>query len=352
MSKWYEASGPQHETVLSSCIRLSRNLCGIPFPAGLGESKKKEVLQKICDVISDENSSVYRKFHAVRLDSLELGTVIALAERGAVTADFIENRGGRGLLVSDDESKCIMVNGEDHFLFQVRQSGLSLQDAYSAADHLDTIFDKSLHFAFDKRLGYLTCNPALLGTGMVASLLLHLPALDDTGAAARIASNLQPLGISLRSVVNTDSGPCGAVYRLSNRMTLGLSEQEAITNLNGIAGQIIAQERAARNNLIQDISVQDTVGRSLGIFRSARLMSYAEFLNLASMIRFGIAAGFLKEINICQIDSLAMLVQPANLEQNAGRKLLPDEKRALRAKLVRKIFTERENGDTRDERKN
>lgn len=352
MSRWYEASGPQHETVLSSCIRLSRNLCGIPFPAGLGESKQKEVFQKICGVVSDENSSVYRKFRTVRLDSLELSDVIALAERGAITADFIENRGGRGLLVSDDESKCIMVNGEDHFLFQVRQSGLSLQDAYTAADRLDTIFDKSLHFAFDKHLGYLTCNPALLGTGMVASLLLHLPALEDTGAAARIASNLQPLGISLRSVVNTDSGPRGSVFRLSNRMTLGLSEQEAITNLNGIAGQIIAQERAARNNLIQNIAVQDTIGRSLGIFRSARLMSYNEFLDLASIIRFGIAAGFVTEISFHEIDSLAMLVQPANLEQNAGRRLLPNEKRAFRAELVRKIFTEQKNREVRDERKN
>ena len=258
-----------------------------------------------------------------------------MAECGIVKADFAEDREGRCVLFSADESQSIMVNGEDHFLIQVRAPGLSLKDAYFSADRLDTILDKFLHFAYDERLGYLTSNPAILGTGMLASLNLHLPALADTGAAARVASNLRPLGLSLNSALH----PHGAVYRLSNRMTLGLSEQAAIDNLCGIARQIVTQECETRKKLIRSISVQDTVGRSLGIFRSARLLSYDEFLDLASIIRFGIASGFEKGYCVEDVDGLAMRVQPAELALEAGIGLTEDEERAMRAKIVREAFS-------------
>lgn len=344
MKKWYQISGSENEVTLSSCVRFSRNLRGIPFPAGLNASEKRSVLKKIYEAVFNENSSISHTFRFTDLDRLNLDEAVAMAERGVVKADFIADTEGCGLLASDDESQSIMVNGEDHFLIQVRTVGLSLKDAYAAADRLDTILDKSLHFAYDKRLGYLTRNPAILGTGMVASLKLHLPALADTGAAARIASNLQPLGMSLRGAGDSISRPRGSVYRLSNRMTLGLSEQEAITNLSGIAGQIIAQERAARNKLIQDISVQDTVGRSLGILQSARLLSYDEFLDLASIVRFGIAAGFVHSIGFEIMDELVIRVQPANLILETGRKLTIDECRAVRAKMVRETLANQKYG--------
>lgn len=344
MKKWYQLKGPESEVALSACVRLSRNLRGIPFPAGLGNSEKREITEKICEAVFNENSSVSNTFQLIDLEQISDDEAIALAERGLVNAGFIDDRSGRSVLVSKDESLCIMMNGEDHFLIQSRTAGLSLTDAYNTADWLDTILDKTLHFAFDQRLGYLTRNPAILGTGMVASINLHLPALSDTGAAVRIASNLQPLGMSLRGVGNSAVRPRGAVFRLSNRMTLGLSEQEAITNLSGIAGQIIAQERAARNKLIQDITVQDTVGRSLGILQSARLLGYDEFLDLISVVRFGVAVGFVKDIRYETIDDLVMRVQPANVTLETGRRLTADERRAARANIVRDTFAGKQNG--------
>ncbi len=335
MKMWYEEPGPEKDAVLFSCVRLSRNLRGIPFPPGLDAKGKHAVVRKLCDAVFGGKSAVPRDFCFTDMEKLKPVEAVALAERGVVDADFAVDREGRCVVSSPDESECVTANGEDHFLIQVRAPGLALKEAYSSADWLDTFLDKSLHFAFDDRLGYLTGNPAILGTGMVASLNLHLPALADTGAAARIASGLRPLGILLSSALH----PHGSVYRLSNRMTLGLSEQTAVGNLCGIARQIIAEEREARKKLIRSISVQDTVGRSLGIFRSARLLSYDEFLDLASIVRFGVACGFEKGLRVEDVDRLAMRVQPAGLALEAGMGLTADEERAMRAKIVREAFS-------------
>lgn len=334
MKKWYEIPGPEHAAVISSCVCISRNLRGIPFPAGLDSEGKRAVVRKLYDAVYGEKSASPHDYCFVNLEDLKTAEAVSLAERGIVNADFAEDREGRCVLFSADESRSIMVNGEDHFLIQVRATGLSLKEIYPFADQLDTVLDKSLNFAFDKRLGYLTSNPAILGTGMLASLNLHLPALADMGAAARIASNLRPLGIMLSSVFH----PHGSVYRLSNRMTLGLSEQTAVENLCGIARQIVAQEYEARKKLIRNISVQDTVGRSLGIFRCARLLGYDEFLDLASVVRFGIASGMEKDFRVEDIDSLVMRVQPIGLALEAGVGLTDDEECAMRAKIVREAF--------------
>lgn len=338
MKKWFESAGPQNESVLSSCIRLSRNLSGLPFPDRLDTDARRRVAEKVSGILSAPNSAFAHRFRFIDLAALPQYEAVALAERGAVKADFLEDPKGRFLLLSADESKSIMINGEDHCLIQTRAAGLAPEQAYAAADQLDTVLEKPLAFAFDRKLGYLTCNPALLGTGMAVLLTLHLPALTDTGAAARIAANLRPLGITLRSAYGSAAQPKGAVFRLSNQMTLGISEKEALANLSGIAGQIIAQERAARSELIRDIAVQDTVGRSLGIFRSARLLDYEEYLNLASIVRFGIVSGFIKDVDLETADSLAVQVRPACLMMEAGHQLLPDEERALRAELVRDAF--------------
>lgn len=349
MKKWYQKEGAESEVALSACVRLARNLRGIPFPAGLDDAGKRKVGDKIKDAVFDENSAVSHIFRYVDLESLRDGEAVAMAERRLVKAGFLAGRNGRGLLVSEDESACVMINGDDHFLLQAQTPGFSLEEAYAEADRLDTILDKSLHFAFDPELGYLTCSPALLGTGMVASVDLHLPALADSGAAARVAANLLPLGMLLRGVGNPAGRPHGSIFRLSNRMTLGLSEREAVTNLKRIAGQIIAQERAARNRLIQGIAVQDTAGRSLGILKTARLLGFGEFLDLISVVRFGMAAGFLPRTGYGTIGDLLMRVQPANLNLEAGRRLTEDEEKAIRADVVREAFAGRKDGGAGNE---
>lgn len=338
MKSWYESPGPECGTVISSRVRFSRNLRGTPFPPKLNFRGKRAVLDQVRKAVLGEKSSISGYFRFLDLAEMEPERLVALAERGTIAPSFVEQPEGRALLVTEDEACSVMVNGEDHVLLQVRRPGLALREAYHNADRLDTILEESLSFAFDGQLGFLTRNPALLGTGMTVSLNLHLPALTETGSVARIAANLRPLGISLGGTLGSEVRPQGSVCRLSNRMTLGISEAEAITNLCGIAGQIVAQERAERNKLARSLSVQDTVGRSFGIFRSARLLSYDEFLNFASIVRFGIAAGLIRDVGVEAIDFLAMRAQPANLCLASGRTLSPEEERAARAKLVRRTL--------------
>lgn len=338
MKKWYKTQGPEQNVVISSCVQLSRNISGIPFPVKLSSEGKKAVVQKLLYAAENENSLFLHEFSLEDLPQLKTAEAVALAERGIIKADFADDREGRFALVSEDESETVMINGEDHILIQVRSPGLSLEKAYEGAGRLDTILNKTLCFAFNDRLGYLTSNPALLGTAMIVFLNLHLPALTDTGAAARIAANLSMLGITLSSALH----PHGSVYRLSNRMTLGISEQEAIDNLNGIAKQIIAQEYQARKKLLSNISVQDMIGRSIGIFHTARLLDYNEFLDLASIVRLGIAEGFEKNMSVADIDALTMRLHPANLVLEAGMGLTEDEEKAMRAQIVREFFSHAE----------
>lgn len=336
MKLWLEQPGPGREIVVASRVRLSRSLEGTPFPSMLDSRGRKNVLEKAEKAVRGEGSLLAGKFRCFAMDSLSGMQAVALAERGAVPASFLSGGRDRVLYLSEEESQSILVNGEDHFLIQSRTPGFSLPEAYAAADRTETILSGALPFAFDERLGYLTCNPVLLGTGMAVSLELHLPALAESGAAARVAANLRPLGIALRGLPDSGEGLQGSLFSLSNRMTLGISEQEAIANLGGIAGQIIAQERAERVRLAGSLSVQDSVGRSLGILRSARLLEYGEFMELYSIVRFGAASGLLEGIRLEKLDTLAMLAQPANLETAAGRAMEREEENAARAALVRK----------------
>lgn len=340
MSKWYLSDGTDHDVVVSTRIRLSRNLEDIPFPVRMSVADRRRVSEALRNAVYGENSSLSSAYRMVSMEELSKTQAVSLVERMLVSADFISERVGRSVLVNEDDSSCIMVNAEDHFILQEFRSGRDLENAYHAADQLDTVLNKSLHFAFDKKLGYLTQNPVCLGTGMHASLFLHLPALTDSGAAARLASNFSKLGLSLRGAFGSVSKPRGAVYQLSNNVTLGLTEQEALANLNSMALQVIAQERSSREKLIQNLGVKDTVWRSLGILCNARLLTNDEFFDLISIVRFGVAAGEVKGLTLRQIAGLMIRMQPAMLAEESGKMLTAEERHALRADLVRRALQE------------
>ncbi len=345
MKKWYRSSGPESDVFLGSEAALSRNLDDTPFPGRMSGEQQREVIRRVRAAAENENSALAGTLRYVPLDGLTEEEAVSLAERRLAGAGFIAQRGGRGLLVSEDESLCVLINGENHLLIRAAGAGFSLREVYGRADTLDSILSRSLPFAFDRRFGYLTRNPADLGTGMTASLTLHLPALADSGAVPRIAAGLSRLRMSLRGTGFPAKKPRGAVYRLSNRMTLGLSEQEAVANLTGIARQVAEQEREARRKLAGDIAVQDAVSRSLGLLRSARLLRNDEFLELISLVRFGIATGFIPDLSYDVIDGLMIEVQPATLTLAAGRTMTAEERRAVRAQVVREALGARREGD-------
>ena len=247
--------------VISTRVRLARNLKNYPFPCKLSQQGREEVIEKVRDAVKNGNSVLANDFSYIKMSELDPRQSVSLVERRLVSPEFVSDAAGRALLLSSDESLSIMLNEEDHIRLQVITPGLSLEQAYDTADKLDTLLDERLEFAFDEKLGYLTQCPTNLGTGMRASVMLHLPALEKSSAISRIAGNLSKLGLTMRGAHGEGTEPQGALYQLSNQVTLGISEKAAIENLKNITIQLAAQEEQARERLCKSLDVQDTIAR-------------------------------------------------------------------------------------------
>ncbi len=336
--KWYEKSGAEGDVIISTRIRLARNLRTCPFPSRMNTEDRERVISAVHKAI--ETSPIANEFVLYRLKDLSQITRVSLVERHLVSPEFISHPEGRAVLLMKDESVSIMVNEEDHLRIQVMCEGFNFEGALQTADRLDTLLGESLNFAFDDKLGYLTQCPTNLGTGMRASLMLHLPALQETGTINRISANLSKLGLTIRGTYGEASQPVGALYQLSNQVTLGLSEQEAIDNLKSIALQLMKQERSARAELEKDLEVQDSICRSVGLLRNARLLSNDEFMKLISNVRLGINTGLIDHISLETVNALTVRVQPATIQLPEGKALSSAQRDALRAKLVREALTE------------
>ncbi len=323
------------DVVISTRIRFARNLRDYPFPCRMNTEQKCRVANTVKEAALGGHSAISDRFRYIQMSELTQEEAVSLVERHLVSPEFISDREGRGLLLLDDESVSIMINEEDHIRIQVIRQNMDLEGAYDLADKIDTLFDEQLNFAFNDKLGYLTQCPTNIGTGMRASLMLHLPALRESGAMSKISSSLAKLGLVIRGMYGEGSDPKGSVYQISNQVTLGISEKEAINNLRDIALQLIAQERAAREVLASDEEVLDNIYRSFGILRYAKLLSNDECMKLLSYLRFGIEIGIFDNIDFDTVNNLMIEVQPATLMKNIGKKLTPRERDRIRAEVVR-----------------
>ena len=324
-----------NDVVISTRIRLARNLKDYPFPCKLNSQGREKVIEKVRDAVKKSNSPVASDFSFIKMSELTSSQSVSLVEKRLVSPEFISETDGRALLISKDECFSIMINEEDHIRLQVITKGLSLEQAYDTADKLDTLLDENLDFAFDEKLGYLTQCPTNLGTGMRASVMLHLPALEKSRAISRIAGNLSKLGLTIRGAHGEGTEPKGALYQLSNRVTLGISEKAAIENLKNITEQLIAQENQARERLCSSIDIQDAISRSLGILRSALVISHDEALKLLSNVRLGIVSKQITDVSTETIDKLMLAVEPATLTVSLNKNLSAHDRDIERAKLIR-----------------
>ena len=328
------------DVVISTRIRFARNLKEYPFPCRLSEDKKRKVASIIKEAVLEGHSAISDRFKYIQMSELTQEEAVSLVERHLVSPEFISGRQGRGLLLLNDESVSIMINEEDHVRIQVIGRGMKLNETYELADKIDTLLDERLDFAFDEKLGYLTQCPTNIGTGMRASLMLHLPALQESGAMGKIVASLSKLGIVIRGLYGENTDPSGAIYQLSNQVTLGITEQEAIKNLHDIAMQLVAQERNTREQLSENINMLDSIYRSYGILSYAKLISNSECMKLLSNVRFGVEMGCF-EIDFDTLDRLFIEIQPATLMKNIGKKLTPAERDHIRAELVRTALTQK-----------
>ena len=335
--KWYEKSGMDSDIVCSTRVRLARNLKDYPFPGKNSVQQRREIAEKVKDALLSGSSLMADSFHAVPLAGMKREQLISLVEKHIVSPEFISDIDGREVILSQDESISIMINEEDHIRIQVIREGMALKEAYETADRIDTLLSERLTYAFDDDLGYLTHCPTNLGTGMRASLMLHLAGLTESGMMQRMANNLSKLGITIRGSYGEGTQVLGGMYQLSNRITLGLSEQEAIENLRSIAGQLMAEERKIRAQLASNLTMQDKINRAAGVLQTARLLTYQEALHCLSYVRVGVCAGMLKGISLQDVNSLWVKVQPATLMAQVGREMPPQARDVERAKIVRDV---------------
>lgn len=329
MSKWYIGEGDHNDIVISTRIRIARNLADYPFPVRLDNKSKIEVNEKIRDALEGKENLTYTE-----LKTLTRSQIVSLAERHLISPEFASNSDARALLMSDNEDISIMLCEEDHIRIQVMKSGLALKEAYEFADKIDTEINQSLKYAFDEKLGYLTQCPTNLGTGMRASVMLHLPALTAKGQIGSLASTVSKLGLTIRGAYGEGMSAMGDLYQLSNQVSLGISEKSAIDNLKTITLQLAAQERAAREEASKSIETEDAVFRAYGILKSARILSTKEFMSLISKVRLGAVLGMIKT-DLKTINELMVSMQPATINAFVGKTLSLEERDVERAKIVR-----------------
>ncbi len=330
-NKWYRQTGEHSDMVISTRIRLARNLINYPFPNRMNEQQRCEVVNAVCEAVDQIGGLSLKR---ITLKDCSQREILSLVERHVISYDFAKYSDST-LLLSDDERISIMINEEDHVRIQVMSAGFDLQKSYELANLVDTALDERLHFAFDDRLGYLTQCPTNLGTGMRASIMLHLPALQEGGAIRHIANSISKLGLTIRGAFGEGSQPQGAFYQMSNQVTLGISETAAMDNLAGIADQIMKEEANARCLHAQKATFEDRIWRSYGILKTARLLSNEEAVKLLSNVRWGICVGIIQNVPLETVTALISDIQPGCLMVAADEDLPPESRDKERAKLIR-----------------
>lgn len=335
-SEWAQASGPHHQIVISSRVRLARNLRGHPFP---GWAKKNDRLQ-ILELIKPQVEALPQMEEALSSYLQELSAVEkqVLVERHLISREHAAKGAGSAVVVDKQQSLSIMINEEDHLRMQVLRPGLQLRNAFEILDKVDSTLETKLDYAFHPQLGYLTACPTNVGTGMRASAMVHLPGLVLSDQINQVIQAINKIGLAVRGLYGEGTEAMGNLFQISNQITLGQPEEDIISQLNKVIEKIIENEQNARVVLLQKKpgTLLDNIGRGFGILSHAYAMTSKEALNLLSFLKLGVDLGFFPAERQAEIDDLFVITQPAHLQSNASQqKLSPEERDALRAEIVR-----------------
>lgn len=331
---WYEQKNLSQ--ALSTRVRLARNVDSIPFPSKLTKTELKNTCEMVADKILECDFDGV-KFRKIDMQSLGEHEVYSMVERHVISPDFASDREGRILMLTDDETVSIMIGEEDHLRIQVIKSGLCLNECYELCDSIDTKISQKINFAFDERLGFLTECPTNLGTGMRASVMLHLPLLHNTGELKSISETVGKIGLTFRGFYGEGSNSSAYIYQLSNQITLGVSEAQALENLNNIALQIIDKENMSYNSLNRQ-KLEDKVCRSFGVLKYAKCINTEEMMNHISMLMLGERMGVISLPDSVVPMKLFITSQPAMLKRLYGE-IEPNERDVIRAELIRKVLS-------------
>ncbi len=332
MSEWYKTFGNEGDIVVSTRIRIARNIKKIPFPARMKSEHINEVNSLVRNAVTNIPSDLCGGLKIIDMNSVSDEEAGAMIERHIISPEFAHRRQNKLLLISSDESVSIMVCEEDHLRIQVILPGLALDEAYAIADKIDDAFSSQFDYAYNEQFGYLTQCPTNLGTGLRASVMLHLPVTAYNGTLSAISESASKFGLTVRGLYGEGSKSAASLYQLSNQITLGISERAALDNLKSITMQIIKKENQDRDG-INKILLEDNVMRAYGILKNQRILSSEEMMQLISRIKLGAAMGI---IDIDKTLPVQLLVecQPYMLQKLNGI-MSPDDRDICRGKIVR-----------------
>ncbi len=337
LSPWMGKDGPDKDVVLSSRIRVARNLQSSPFPLLSTPAQSKDIMEQLLSVAESGRLNGLGELPTYRLEELTELEKLVLVEKHLISPALAgESRNG-ALILARNEDVSIMINEEDHLRIQCLYPGFQIREAWEYASKIDDIFEESVDYAFDEKYGYLTSCPTNVGTGIRASVMMHLPALVLTGQINRILSAVTQVGLAVRGLYGEGSEATGNLFQVSNQITLGQSETEIIDNLYSVARQIIGHEKAARERLLVDSRprIEDRIRRSYGILSYAGIMDSKEAAQRLSDVRLGVHLGLLPEANPEVLNELLVSTQPGFLQQTFGEALTPEQRDMKRAQMIR-----------------
>lgn len=335
-SEWLKSSGPYSEIVISSRIRLARNLDKVPFPHWANKQQSEDTLMAIEETTKKvEYLKNITLFRLADLDSIDKQFLI---ERHLMSYELAQKANHKAVIIDPEEIIALMINEEDHIRMQVMQSGLNLFECWSLINKIDDCLAKELPFAFLADWGYLTACPTNTGTAMRGSVMLHLPALVMTHQINRVLAAIAKLSFTTRGLYGEGTQAAGNFFQVSNQVSLGHSEDEMLESINGLIKQIIEQESQAREALLTQnkAMLEDRISRSFALIQSAHIISSQETLDLLSMVRLGCDLGMVEDIDRPTINELFIITQPAHLQKIENKKLSAQERDVKRAELIRR----------------
>jgi len=333
--EWLRGTGPNSDIVISSRIRMARNLNKLPFPHRANKKQQEEILNKTREAI--ENSDYLKKTMFLELASLDNVDKQFLIERHLMSREHASKSNHKAIVISEEEIVSIMINEEDHLRIQVMQSGFNLFEAWQIIDRIDDELSAKLDFAFLPEWGYLTACPTNTGTGLRGSVMLHLPALVMNKQINKVLQVINKLSFTARGLYGEGTQALGNFFQISNQVALGHNEDEIIDNIHGVIKQLIEQETQARAAMMSGNKelLFDRISRSFGTLKNAHIISSNETVELLSMVRLGLDLGIIKDVERGLIDELFILIQPAHLQKLKGEKLSSQERDVRRAAIIR-----------------
>ncbi|MCL2707564.1 MAG: protein arginine kinase [Defluviitaleaceae bacterium] len=339
---WYSDASTDENQIVSSRVRLARNIRKYPFGQMLSKEKAQRMIAETVSAVKNGRTALDKLYHSISLGDFNETEQKVFLEKHIVSPEFIRNGKPRGLLLKDDENVSIMLNEEDHIRIQTITPGDSLDAAFELAGRMDDLIEESVEYAFDKDYGYLTSCPTNTGTGLRASFMIHLPALEKTGQLKNLMPAISKFGVTLRGTHGEGTEPMGAMYQISNQITLGKSETDIIAVLQNVTKTVTEREASLREKMLSQHrqDMENNICRAYGLLVYSKKISLKEAMDLLSEIRLGYVTGLLGQKKpVKRIYQIMIEIQPGHLQRMAGAELNEGEMDAWRAEYIQKAFS-------------